>query len=192
LLVICGMTAEELKLKGNDAYKLGDYEEAVKHYSSALKAADSKSKSAIYSNRSAAYIYLEKYEDSLKDANSCLAWDPRFIKGYTRKAFAHMCMKEPKLAEQAFLDGLSMDPSNAALLNGYHEIQRMQKPGGDQPGSVWGDIKMYASSAVNPLGLGLRAWLLYTSVIIGVVYSVMYYRTIQGWIWAGRADPDAL
>ncbi len=62
--------AEELRKEGNAFYEKGDYPNAVKTYTEALKR-DPNSKS-IYSNRAAAYIKLMEFPSAMKDAEKCL------------------------------------------------------------------------------------------------------------------------
>ena len=62
--------AEELRKEANALYEKGDYPNAVKTYTEALKR-DPNSKS-IYSNRAAAYIKLMEFPTALKDAEKCI------------------------------------------------------------------------------------------------------------------------
>ena len=55
---------EELKLKGNEYFKEEKYQEAVECYTEALKLKPQCH--LLYSNRSAAYNKLEKFEEALR------------------------------------------------------------------------------------------------------------------------------
>lgn len=51
--------AEKHKEKGNELFKSGEYETAIRYYSSAIKADDSNS--IYYSNRARCYKMLEEF-----------------------------------------------------------------------------------------------------------------------------------
>ena len=68
------MSAEEEKAKGNAAMGQQKYEEAITHYTNAI-ALDGNNH-VLYSNRSAAYSNLGKYEEALKDGEKTIELKP--------------------------------------------------------------------------------------------------------------------
>ncbi|ETO26066.1 SET domain containing protein [Reticulomyxa filosa] len=70
--------AEQLKDQGNKEFQKGHFDRAVDYYSRALKedAADLK----VLSNRSAAYVALEKFDLAIEDAQECIRKDPKWWK----------------------------------------------------------------------------------------------------------------
>ncbi len=76
--------AEELRKKGNEHFEKGEYPQAVQVYNDALKR--NPKGVAIYSNRAFAYVRLMEPSMALKDAEKCIAIDPTFVRGYSRKA----------------------------------------------------------------------------------------------------------
>merc|ERR1712130_233016 len=76
--------AEQEKLKGNDCFKKGEWANAVKFYSEAIKRNPKDAK--IYSNRAACYTKLNAFDLTIKDCDSSIALDPNFVKAYLRKA----------------------------------------------------------------------------------------------------------
>jgi tetratricopeptide (TPR) repeat protein len=80
------LSAEEYKNKGNEAFKSNNVNEAIEFYTKAIEL-DPKNL-LCFSNRSVSYLKLEKYEDALKDADSCIELRPSWAKGYFRKGTA--------------------------------------------------------------------------------------------------------
>ena len=58
------MSVDELKAKGNALFSTGNYDEAIGWFT---KAIDAGGNHVLYSNRSACYCGLRKYEDALAD-----------------------------------------------------------------------------------------------------------------------------
>eukprot|EP00762_Andalucia_godoyi_P006131 ANDGO_00419.mRNA.1 mitochondrial Outer envelope protein 64 len=74
-----------LKEQGNEAHRCGDYESAVRLYTDALKLDVN---AVLYSNRSASYLKLEKWQEAVSDAGSAIALDAHNVKAYFRRAEA--------------------------------------------------------------------------------------------------------
>ena len=86
-------TVKCLRLKGNDAFKMKEYESAIKIYSKAIEiskshAVEPEDISVLYSNRSQCYLKLNKPLDALRDAEECVKSNPRSHKGFFRRALA--------------------------------------------------------------------------------------------------------
>ncbi|XP_023242274.1 hsp70-Hsp90 organizing protein 3-like [Centruroides sculpturatus] len=73
----------ELKEKGNESLKKGNYAEAMIHYTHALKLDPSNYQ--LYSNRSLAFLKLQQYYYALEDAKQTIIYKPDWAKGYFRK-----------------------------------------------------------------------------------------------------------
>ena len=84
------ISTSDLREKGNDFFKKGNFQKAVETYSSAITLTDSTSffDPTLLSNRASAFIRLEKFEDALKDAKVYISHRPDCCKGYARKALA--------------------------------------------------------------------------------------------------------
>jgi len=109
----------EAKEKGNKAFKEGDNPEAVKHYTEAIKR--NPNDHVLYSNRAACYTNLRAFSDALKDCEKCIQLNPRFVKGYTRKATVQFFMKEYHKCLETYQQALEIEPDNKEVEAG---IQR--------------------------------------------------------------------
>lgn len=107
----------EEKTLGNTHFQKGDYPTAIKHYTEAIKRNPEDAK--IFSNRAACYQKLAEFALACKDADQCIALDPKFVKGYIRKGLALLAMKKGSDAADAFQKALDIQPDNQEALDGY-------------------------------------------------------------------------
>ena len=70
--------AEKEKSKGNEAFRSGDYKEALVYYNRSIQLSPTP---AVHNNRAMAYIKLEEYEKAIIDCNCVLKDEPSNIKG---------------------------------------------------------------------------------------------------------------
>jgi stress-induced-phosphoprotein 1 len=82
----------EARDRGNVLFKKSDFVEAVKEYTEAIKRDDTDPRA--YSNRAACYTKLMAINEALKDCETCISLDPKFVKGYIRKAAIQFLKKE--------------------------------------------------------------------------------------------------
>lgn len=111
--------AEEEKEKGNEYFKKGEYSSAIKHYSEAISRNPDDPK--LYSNRAACYTKLAAFDLGLRDCDSCVRLDEKFIKGWIRKGKILQGMQQPAKALSAYQKALELDASNAEALEGYRQ-----------------------------------------------------------------------
>lgn len=86
----------EERNRGNDFFKKGDYEGAVKSYTRCL-GINSRSGVA-FSNRAMAYLKLREFGRAEKDASSALEIDPAHIKSYQRRSSARVSLGKLRAA----------------------------------------------------------------------------------------------
>eukprot|EP00747_Dinoflagellata_sp_TGD_P168121 gnl/TRDRNA2_/TRDRNA2_193795_c0_seq1.p1 gnl/TRDRNA2_/TRDRNA2_193795_c0~~gnl/TRDRNA2_/TRDRNA2_193795_c0_seq1.p1 ORF type:complete len:422 (-),score=103.37 gnl/TRDRNA2_/TRDRNA2_193795_c0_seq1:45-1244(-) len=109
---------EEVKNRAKGAFQQKDMPSAELLYGKAIELLETmpdKKEAALYSNRSMCRLNLGKVEDALKDANSCLAVDQRFAKGWYRKAQALLRLSEWDDAITAAEAGKAVEPDNKAF-----------------------------------------------------------------------------
>lgn len=75
--------AQILKEKGNECFKQQKFEEAVLHYTHAIKL--DPTNYSLYSNRSSAFLHLQQHYLALVDAKETIRLQPGWAKGYFRK-----------------------------------------------------------------------------------------------------------
>lgn len=77
--------AEARKLRGNDAFKAGDYDGAIEHYTAGIACWPSV---VLFQNRAMANLKLETWGSVIADCNSAIAMDVSAPKAYFRRALA--------------------------------------------------------------------------------------------------------
>ncbi|TYZ64160.1 hypothetical protein PybrP1_006307 [[Pythium] brassicae (nom. inval.)] len=120
------MAADQAKDRGNRAFAAGSYANAVSEFSEAiaLHARSGEGQAHVYfSNRSAAYLKLGDGAAALADAEQCVALRRDWAKGYSRKGAALYHLGRYADASRAYRDGLTIEASNAALLDGLRSVE---------------------------------------------------------------------
>lgn len=102
--------AEDLRLQGNECIKEGNFNEAVIHYSHALK--QDPQNHFIYSNRSLAFLKLQQYYLAEQDAKLTIQLQPKWPKGYYRKGEVEFQAGHYQSALLSYGQALLLDPSN--------------------------------------------------------------------------------
>jgi len=103
--------AEKAREEGNELFKAGKYPAAIEKYSDAMKRDPT---SALpYSNRAACYQKLMEWQLALKDAETCVTMDPKYLKGWSRKGSIHLYLKEFHKSMDCYNMVLELDPTNA-------------------------------------------------------------------------------
>ena len=102
--------------------KEGNVSLAIDNYTKAINADGSNH--VYYSNRSAAYLKKGDANNALEDANSCIALNPQFAKGYSRKGAALHSLKRYNDSISAYNEGLAKFPADAGLKKGLEDVTR--------------------------------------------------------------------
>ncbi|CAF4691235.1 unnamed protein product, partial [Rotaria sp. Silwood2] len=105
----------------------------------------------LYSNRSAAYAKLNKYEYALKDAEKCIALKPDFVQGYSRKEAALLFLNQYYDPARVYKAGLKIDSNNEQLLSDLEKVRKYanNKPIADEIG-FFSDPQFIQQLVTNP------------------------------------------
>merc|ERR1712070_908851 len=133
------MSADELKQKGNEAFKRNEFKLACEIFTEAIEL--DATNHVLYSNRSAARAGNNEFDLALSDAEKVIELKPDFVKGYGRKGAALFGKGEFELAKKAYEDGLKVDAANDTCKDGIKECE--QKLSGDDEESK-DFMKMFA------------------------------------------------
>jgi len=114
--------AEQEKEKGNALFKQGDFANAVKFYTEAIKRNPTDAK--LYSNRAACYTKLAAFDLGLRDCDKCVELDAGFVKGHIRRGKILQALQEHTKAQSSYEKALELDPQNAEALEGYQLTTR--------------------------------------------------------------------
>lgn len=117
------MSPEDLKTKGNAAFKAKQYKEAIDWYTKAIALdPNSVASAALYSNRAASWQGLSNYEKAAEDASFCIKVRPDWLKGYFRKGVAMQNMNKLDEAQKAFDGALKVEPNNHEVMEKLQAI----------------------------------------------------------------------
>lgn len=127
------MAAEQAKDRGNRDFSAGRFADAIASFSEAIalhaKNGEANNLHVYHSNRSAAYLKQGDGASALADAEKCIALKRDWTKGYSRKGAALYYLGRYADAYRAYKDGLALEASNVALLDGLRSVeQKMAAP----------------------------------------------------------------
>jgi len=143
--------ADAEKALGNDQFKVGNFETAITHFSKAIELGATH---VLYSNRSACFCGLKKYDEAHADANKCIEMMPTWGKGYGRKGAALHGLGQFDSAVEAYDKGLEVEPGLAMLVKGLDDAKREMSRSADGGlgglGNVFGQPDVLQKIASNP------------------------------------------
>ena len=113
--------AKAKKDEGNNFFKNKQYEEAIQKYSEAIEL--DPTDVTFFSNRSACYAALLKWQEAADDGKQCIIVDKNFVKGYFRQALGLQNLGQIENAIEATKRGLGIDSGNADLKRMSRELE---------------------------------------------------------------------
>ncbi|XP_046658681.1 LOW QUALITY PROTEIN: serine/threonine-protein phosphatase 5-like [Homalodisca vitripennis] len=117
--------AESVKEEANVYFKKGDFNKAIELYSAAIEV--NPNVAVYYGNRSIAYLKTECYGYALSDATKAIDIDKNYIKGYYRRAAAHMCLGKFKQALRDFEAVVKARPQDTDARLKFQECRKIVK-----------------------------------------------------------------
>ena len=145
-------TADEFKAQGNNAFRAQDFEKAIDLFSKAIDVSE-KPNHVLYSNRSACYTSLHKYDNALKDAQKCVEINPTWAKGYNRIAAAYYGEGRFDEAQKQYQKALEIDPSNKMAKTGIEDISKAKSASANPGiglGQMFSDPHLIEKLKANP------------------------------------------
>ncbi|XP_068252568.1 sperm-associated antigen 1 isoform X2 [Nyctibius grandis] len=126
-----GMTKKEKvffatreKEKGNEAFAIGDYVEAVTYYTRSISVIPT---AAAYNNKAQAEIKLQNWDSALQDCEKVLDMEPGNVKALMRRATVHNQLQNYQAAIEDLNKVLRIEPDNAVAKKNLLEIEKKLK-----------------------------------------------------------------
>ncbi len=117
--------ANAAREKGNEYFKAGNWPEAVKSYSEAIKRDPNDPRA--WSNRASCYLKLMSVPQAESDVERCLMLDPTFVKAYIRKAQCQMARKDYFKAMEILTLAKEKDADNKNAVEIGQQMNRCQQ-----------------------------------------------------------------
>eukprot|EP00672_Neobodo_designis_P027301 CAMPEP_0174839542 /NCGR_PEP_ID=MMETSP1114-20130205/8111_1 /TAXON_ID=312471 /ORGANISM="Neobodo designis, Strain CCAP 1951/1" /LENGTH=418 /DNA_ID=CAMNT_0016073667 /DNA_START=28 /DNA_END=1284 /DNA_ORIENTATION=+ len=105
-----GMSADQLKQKGNELVGQAKYTEAIGYYTKAIEL--NPSNHILFANRAAAYTHLKDYKSAIIDCEHCIALDESYTKAYSRLGTALYYDGNYRRAVDAYTRACQLEPDN--------------------------------------------------------------------------------
>ncbi|XP_077317223.1 serine/threonine-protein phosphatase 5 [Lithobates pipiens] len=118
-----GNTAEELKERANEYFRVKDYDRAVQYYTEAITI--NPNNAIYYGNRSLAYLRTECYGYALADASRAIQIDGKYIKGYYRRAASNMALGKLKAALKDYETVVKVRPNDKDAQMKFQECSKL-------------------------------------------------------------------
>ena len=114
MVCIAAETAKELALRGNEARKKGNADEAIALLSESLKSnPDAKLAGLVHALRASIYLIREDYDKVIEDCDAALQTDPAMGMAYAVRAMAYISKGEYDKGLKDSGEAIRIDPSDA-------------------------------------------------------------------------------
>merc|ERR1712228_534628 len=154
------------KSEGNKLYKLKQYEQALDAYSLAIRHCPLNDEndedvtnehlSIFYANRSACYIAMNEWEQSIEECTLSIEQNKQNIKAYWRRAKSYEKLEKWQDAKSDYNSILLIDPNHEISKANLKRIEPfVQQQFEQQKEEVMGKLKGFANWGLGKLGLSL-------------------------------------
>jgi tetratricopeptide (TPR) repeat protein len=133
---VMGVDVEDLRQRGNHEFQVGNVENALGFYSTAIEHSKPGSPSFILNlcNRSACFYQLEDYEHALKDAlQAWKASQQSNIKAGYRASKTYLMLRQPSDALQVLQTALTIPDLTPSELKSLQDLEQQAKDQLDEP-----------------------------------------------------------
>ena len=191
-------TVEELKSLGNEAFKNGNNDEAIKYWTDAITKVEDNDVSmlkVLYSNRSGAYLKIKSKEKALEDANKCISLYRQLTKGFIRKGdVLHSQMKYVE-AYNSYNEGSRIDSNDKSikekmetmmsLIARASDQERQQRTSYSSTSSTTGDVYVQAPGFMGKVQTYMRIFIIISFLLSMLPLSFILNKGIVVLIWRG-------
>lgn len=101
--------SEREREKGNEYFKVGDYQQAIDYYTNSVQI---KATTSNLNNRSIAYMQLKQYDLAIKDCETVIEMDVNNFKAYLRLSQSYYELKQYERALRFVEIAIKLDPNN--------------------------------------------------------------------------------
>ncbi|OQV14393.1 putative Sperm-associated antigen 1 [Hypsibius exemplaris] len=123
------------KEKGNEAYRAGDYNEALSYFNRSLSVQMSL---VVINNRAQVYIKLKKFAEAVSDLKYILSNDSQNVKALLRLGTIYAEQKEPEKAVQYFKSASQLCPESKVAARMLERLtEQAPTTTRDEAGPVW-------------------------------------------------------
>ncbi|XP_056378376.1 sperm-associated antigen 1 isoform X2 [Hyla sarda] len=116
--------AEREKDKGNEAFRSGDFEEAILYYSRSISVLPT---AVAYNNRAQTEIKLKNWQNALKDCDHALDLEPENVKALLRRAVVNKNLSNFQAASSDLQTILLHEPENPIAKKVLCEVEELQQ-----------------------------------------------------------------
>lgn len=147
----------ELKTKGNNEFKAGEYMDSLKTYTEALKCcplAETETRSVLYGNRAASKMKMERIESAIDDCTKAIELNDKYVRAILRRA--KLYEETDKLDESLadFKRVLELDPGNKEALSASVRLPPLINEKNEKlKTEMFGKLKDLGNMFLRPFGL---------------------------------------
>ncbi|CBJ31857.1 conserved unknown protein [Ectocarpus siliculosus] len=102
--------AERERIKGNESFKVKEYDEAFRCYTCSLALDDSNPR--VYNNRAATAHHMERFDQAEEDCTRAISLDPTFKKAWMRRGMVRHSRGKYAGSVADFTEALLLDPND--------------------------------------------------------------------------------
>ncbi|KAK7791724.1 hypothetical protein R5R35_009373 [Gryllus longicercus] len=139
--------AEKYKEDANQCFNNQDFNQAIELYAKAIEL--NPNVAVYYANRSFAYLKTECFGYALTDADKSIEIDKSYVKGYYRRAAAHMSLGKFKMALKDYETVTKARPNDKQAKMKYTECNKIVKKMAFEKAIAVDDVKKSIADSIN-------------------------------------------